>query len=54
MGTVFTLLYTQTLHLPFSSARGHAWIVTRRGQPFSLPATRLDFARAMYSEPLSR
>ena len=42
MGTVFTLLYPQTLHLPFSSSRAFAWIVTRQG-PFSHPATRLDF-----------
>ena len=48
MGTVFTLLYPQTLHLPFSSSRDHAWIVTRRGKPFSVPATRRDLARAMY------
>jgi hypothetical protein len=54
MGTVLSLLYTQTLHLPFSSARGFAWVVTRRGQPFSIPASRLDFARAMYSAPLRR
>ena len=50
MGSAFTLLYPQTLHLPFSSARAYAWIVTRRG-PFSYPATRRDFALAMYRPP---
>ena len=50
--TVLTLLYPQTLHLPFSSARAYAWIVTRRG-PFSYPATRRDFALAMHRDPLN-
>jgi hypothetical protein len=53
MGAVLTVLNTQTLHLPFSSAHGYRWIVTRRGQPFSVAATRRDFARAMYSAPLT-
>ena len=50
MGSAFTLLYPQTLHLPFSSARAYASIVTRRGS-FSYPATRRDFALAMYWSP---
>ena len=50
MGTILTLLQYpyQFLHLPFSSSRGSGWIVTRRGQPFSISATRHDFVRAMY------
>jgi hypothetical protein len=35
--------------LGVTNARGSAWIVTRRGQPFSLPASRLSFARTMYA-----
>ena len=50
MGSALTLLRTpsDTLQLPFSSSRGHAWIVTRRSQPFSVPTTRKLRAREMY------